>query len=256
MTVKVDLNSDIGEGFGSWRMGDDPAMLDIATSVNVACGFHAGDPDIMLTTAKLAKERGVSIGAHPSYRDLAGFGRRPVPGLTANQIENLVAYQIGALQAVAALAGHEVTHVKAHGALSNVACHDKTTAEAIASAIKSVDRNLLFVVLPHTAMARAADKAGLMAINEVYADRAYEDDGQLLSRSKNGAVLHDPLQAAKRVVQMVTEQSITSVSGKKIEIQIDTVCIHGDTLGAVEIAKAVRSALEQTGVEIAPFNRR
>jgi 5-oxoprolinase (ATP-hydrolysing) subunit A len=254
--MKIDLNSDLGEGFGSWQMGDDAAMLGIATSVNVACGFHAGDPDIMLATAKLAKERGVSIGAHPSYRDLAGFGRRAVPGLTAREIENLVAYQIGALQAVAALADHKVTHVKAHGALANVACRDDMTANAIASAIKVIDRNLLFVVLPHTAMARAADKAGLTAINEVYADRAYEDDGQLLSRSKSGAVLHDPLQAAKRVVQMVTEQSITSVSGKKIGLRIDTVCIHGDTPGAVEIAKAVRSALERTGVEIVPFNRR
>lgn len=254
--MKIDLNSDLGEGFGSWQMGDDAAMLGIATSVNVACGFHAGDPDIMLATAKLAKERGVSIGAHPSYRDLAGFGRRAVPGLTAREIENLVAYQIGALQAVAALADHRVTHVKAHGALANVACRDDMTANAIASAIKVIDRNLLFVVQPHTAMSRAADKAGLTAINEVYADRAYEDDGQLLSRSKSGAVLHDPLQAAKRVVQMVTEQSITSVSGKKIGIQIDTICIHGDTPGAVEIAKAVRSALERTGVEIVPFNRR
>jgi UPF0271 protein len=254
--VKVDLNSDIGEGFGPWKMGDDAAMFEIATSVNVACGFHAGDPDIMLATALLAKKRGVSIGAHPGYRDLAGFGRRAIPGLSAREIENLVAYQIGALQAVAALAGYKVTHVKAHGALSNLACRDEVTAGAIASAIKAVDSSLLFVVLPHTAMARAADKAGLSAINEIYADRAYEDDAQLVSRSTPGAVLHDPGEIAKRVLQIVTEQSITASSGKTIPARVDTVCIHSDTPGAVEIAKAVKAALVDAGVEIAPFSRR
>ena len=254
--MNVDLNSDLGEGFGAWRMGDDSAMLDIATSVSIACGFHAGDPDIMLATATLARKRGVSIGAHPGYRDLAGFGRRPMPGLTAREIENLVAYQIGALQAVAALAGHRVTHVKPHGALSNLACQDETTANAIAAAIKTVDPALLFVVLPHTAMARAAEKAGLQAINEIYADRAYENDGQLVSRRKNGAVLHDPQAVTQRVLTMVKNQTIVSMEGKSIPTRIDTVCVHGDTAGAVAIAKTLREALERDGIGIAPFNRR
>ncbi|MBY0382337.1 MAG: LamB/YcsF family protein [Xanthobacteraceae bacterium] len=254
--MKVDLNSDLGEGFGSWQMGDDKAMLDIATSVNVACGFHAGDPDIMCETARLAKERGVSIGAHPSYRDLAGFGRRPMPDITAREIENLVAYQIGALQAVAALAGHRVTHVKPHGALSNVACNNDLTADAVASAIKAADPNLLFVVLPHTAMARAAERAGLKAINEIYADRAYEDDAQLVSRRKNGAVLHDPALVAGRALKMIEDQAIFSVDGKRIPTRIDTICVHGDTPGAVAIAKTLRATLERNGVKILPFNSR
>jgi len=249
----IDLNSDLGEGFGTWDMGNDDAMLNIASSVNVACGFHAGDSDIMLKTAKLAKERGVSIGAHPGYRDLQGFGRRPVPGLTSSEIETMVAYQIGALQAVASLAGHKVTHVKAHGALSNVGCVDDTTARAIAAAIKAVDSNLHFVVLPNSALVRAGEAAGLKLIYEVFADRAYEDDAQLMARSKPGAVLHDATQIAQRVVRMVQDNAITAASGKIIPVKIDTVCIHGDTPGAVEIARQVRAALEKNGIRIAPF---
>ena len=148
--TSIDLNCDLGEGFGAWEMGNDAAMIELATSVNIACGFHAGDADIMRKTVELAKARGVSIGAHPGYRDLHGFGRRPIPGLTSSEIENLVAYQIGALQAIATAAGHKVTHVKAHGALSNVACEDDMTAKAIATAIKAVDPNLIFVVLANS----------------------------------------------------------------------------------------------------------
>lgn len=254
--MRIDLNSDLGEGTGSWQVGDDNAMLDIASSVNVACGFHAGDPDIMRKTAALAKERGVAIGAHPSYRDLAGFGRRPMPNVSAHEIENIVAYQIGALQGVAAQVGHRVTHVKPHGALSNVACQNDMTAEAIAAAIKAVDPALLFVVLPHTAMARAAEKFGLTAINEIYADRVYENDAQLVSRSKSGAVLHDPDAVAERVLGMIRDQSIVSMDGKRIPTQIDTICVHSDTPSAVAIAKTLRQALERDGITVAPFNRR
>jgi UPF0271 protein len=253
--MNVDLNCDLGESFGPWQMGNDAAMIELATSVNVACGFHAGDSDIMLRTAQLAKTQGTSIGAHPGFRDLHGFGRRPVPGITASEIETLVAYQIGALQAVAALAGHKVTHVKAHGALSNVGCMDDMTARAIAAAIKAVDPRLYFVVLPNTALVRAGEAAGLNLIYEVFADRAYEDDAQLVSRSKPGAVLHDKDEIARRVVQMVREQAVTSVHGKTIKMKVDTVCIHGDTPGAVEIGRAVRRALEQDGVAIVPFAR-
>lgn len=251
--MKVDLNSDLGEGFGAWKMGNDEAMLEIASSVNVACGFHGGDSDIMLKTAQLAKQRGVAIGAHPGYRDLHGFGRRPVPGLTASEIETMVAYQIGALQAVAALAGHRVTHVKAHGALSNVGCVDDMTARAIAVAIKAVDPELYFVVLPNSALVRAGEAAGLRLIYEVFADRAYEDDAQLVSRSKPGAVLHDADAIAQRVLRMVQDGAITAASGKIIKVRIDTICVHGDTPGAVEIARNVRRTLEANGVTVAPF---
>ncbi|MBI3702049.1 MAG: LamB/YcsF family protein [Afipia sp.] len=251
--MKIDLNSDLGEGFGAWSMGNDDAMLNVASSVNVACGFHAGDSDIMLKTAKLAKERGVSIGAHPGFRDLHGFGRRPVPGLTSSEIETMVAYQIGALQAVAALAGHKVTHVKAHGALSNVGCADDMTARAIAKAIKSVDPNLFFVVLSNSALVRAGEAEGLKLIHEVFADRAYEDDAQLVARSKPGAVLHDGKMIAQRVVQMVQDGTIVAASGKIIKAPIDTICVHGDTPGAVEIARGVRGALERSGIAVAPF---
>ncbi|MCX7308865.1 MAG: LamB/YcsF family protein [Afipia sp.] len=252
--MKIDLNSDLGEGFGAWDMGNDDAMLDIASSVNIACGFHAGDSDIMLKTAKLAKQRGVSIGAHPGYRDLHGFGRRPIPGLKSSEIETMVAYQIGALQAVAALAGHKVTHVKAHGALSNVGCVDDMTARAIAAAIKAVDRELYFVVLPNSALVRAGEAAGLNLIHEVFADRAYEDDAQLVARSKPGAVLHDKSMIAQRVVRMVQDGAIIAASGKVIKVKIDTVCIHGDTPGAVEIARSVRAELNRNGIDITPFS--
>lgn len=252
--MNVDLNCDLGEGFGTWTMGDDLAMLDLASSVNIACGFHAGDPDIMLETVRLAKQRGINIGAHPGYRDLHGFGRRPLPGLSSSQIEAMIAYQIGALQAVAALAGHRVSHVKAHGALSNVACADATTARAIASAIKAVDPSLFFVVLPKTELVKAGDAAGLALIHEVFADRAYEDDAQLVPRSKPGSVLHDTDQIASRVVRMVQDKAIISTSGKVIKVDIDTVCIHGDTPGAVAIARAVRAELQRAGIEVAPFN--
>ena len=251
--MTIDLNCDLGEGYGAWPMGNDEAMLGIASSVNVACGFHAGDSDIMLKTARLAKQKGVSIGAHPGFRDLPGFGRRPVPGITASEIETLVAYQIGALQAVAALAGHKVTHVKAHGALSNVGCVDDMTARAISNAIKAVDPNLMFVVLPNSALVRAGEAAGLKLIYEVFADRTYEDDAQLTPRSKPGSVLHDATEIASRVVRMVQERALFSTSGKTIKVDVDTVCIHGDTPGAVAIASAVKQALNASGIKIAPF---
>ena len=251
--MSVDLNCDLGEGFGVWDMGDDAAMMELASSVNIACGFHAGDADIMRRTVEVAKTRDVRVGAHPGYRDLHGFGRRPVPGMTSREIENLVAYQIGALQAIASMAGHRVTHVKVHGALSNVACEDDMSAQAIASAIRAVDPNLVFVVLPNSRLVSAGDAARLRMVHEVFADRAYEDNGMLVSRRKAGAVLHDPVEIAERVVRMVEDGAVVSVSGKKIRMPIDTICIHGDTPGSVAIARGVREALHQAGIEIAPF---
>src|ERR1700677_5086857 len=224
--MKIDLNCDLGEGFGAWEMGDDAAMIELATSVNIACGFHAGDSDIMRTTVELAKARGVSIGAHPGYRDL---------------------------QAIATMAGHKVTHVKAHGALSNVACEDAMTARAIASAIKAVDPNLVFVVLANSKLVAAGEAANLPMAHEVFADRAYEDDGTLVSRRKPGAVLHDASEIAQRVLRMVQDGAVVSITGKVIKMRTDTVCIHGDTPGAVNIARGVRQVLKDGGVGGAPF---
>jgi UPF0271 protein len=251
----IDLNCDLGESFGPWEMGNDAAMIELATSVNIACGFHAGDADIMRQTVDLAKARGVSIGAHPGYRDLHGFGRRPFPGMKATEIENLIAYQIGALQAIATAAGHKVTHVKVHGALSNVACEEPATAKAIASGIRAVDPNLVFVVLANSALVQAGEAANLPMVHEVFADRAYEDNGSLVSRKKPGAVLHDPKQIAQRVVRMVQDGAVVSVSGKVIKMRTDTVCIHGDTPGAADIARGVRQALKDAGITLAPFKK-
>jgi UPF0271 protein len=249
----IDLNCDLGEGFGAWEMGNDAAMIGLATSVNIACGFHAGDSETMRTTVNLAKARGVNIGAHPGYRDLHGFGRRPFPGMKASEIENMIAYQIGALQGIATMAGHKVTHVKVHGALSNVACEDDTTARALAAGIKGVDRNLIFVVLANSRLVTAGEAAGLPMVHEVFADRAYEDNGSLVSRRKPGAVLHDAGAIAQRVVRMVQDGAVVSVTGKVIKMRTDTVCIHGDTPGAVDIARGVRQALKDGGIEVAPF---
>jgi UPF0271 protein len=253
MTRKINLNADMGESFGHFSIGNDAALMKIIKSANIACGFHAGDPDIMRHTVELAKARNVSVGAHPGYRDLHGFGRRPVPGLKSSEIENLVAYQIGALQAIATAAGHKVTHVKAHGALSNVACDDDMTAKAIANGIKAVDPNLVFVVLANSHLVKAGEAANLPMVHEVFADRAYEDDGSLVSRRKPGAVLHDARQIAERVVRMVQDGAVVSVTGKVIKMRTETVCIHGDTHGAVDIARGVRQALKDAGISVAPF---
>src|SRR6201989_2301202 len=239
----IDLNCDLGESFGPWEMGNDAAMIELATSVNIALGFPAGDADIMRKTVELAKARGVSIGAHPGYRDLHGFGRRPMPGMKSSEIENLVAYQIGALQAIATAAGHKVTHVKAHGALANVACEDDMTAQAIANAVKAVDPNLVFVVLANSKLVTAGERCNLPMAHEVFADRAYEDNGNLVSRRKPGAVLHDAKEIAERVVRMVQDGAVVSVTGKVMKTHIDTICIHGDNPTAVEIARGVRKAL-------------
>lgn len=251
--MTIDLNCDLGESFGVWPMGDDAAMIELATSVNIACGFHAGDADTMKKTVDLAKTHGVSIGAHPGYRDLHGFGRRPIAGLTSREIENLVAYQIGALQAIATMAGHRVTHVKVHGALSNVACEDDTTARAIASAIKAVNSDLVFMVLANSRLVTAGEAAGLPMVHEVFADRAYEDDGSLVSRRKPDAVLHNADEIARRVVRMLQSGEVISITGKTIKMRMDTVCIHGDTPGAVNIARTLRKALKDNGIAVAPF---
>jgi len=250
--MRIDLNADLGEGYGAWPMGDDAALLAIVSSASIACGFHAGDPDIMVETAGLAKARRVAIGAHPGFADLAGFGRRAIP-TSASRIERDVAYQVGALQACAAIAGHRVTFVKAHGALANLANEDDAVAEAVAHAVAGVDRGLALVVMPGLPAERAGERAGLRCVREVYADRAYAGDGRLAPRSDPGAVLHDPADIAERVGRMVAERAITTVAGTRIPAAIETVCVHGDTPGAVAAARAVSQALESAGLAVRAF---
>jgi UPF0271 protein len=251
--MKVDLNCDMGEGFGPWPMGDDDAMLDIVSSANIACGYHAGDPSIMFRTSETAKRKGVAIGAHPGFNDLAGFGRRVIRGDSPAEIERMVAYQIGALQAVASLAGHRVTYVKAHGSLNTMANEDEDLALAIARAIKGVDQSLINVCMPGLLMERASEKLGVPVVREFFADRTYEDSGALTSRKKPGSVLHDAAEAAERVLRALQDKAVTTTSGRRIPVQIDTICVHGDEPSAVEMARTVRAKLEANGFTVAPF---
>lgn len=251
--MQVDLNCDMGEGYGRWSLGDDSAMLDIVTSANIACGFHGGDPNIMVETARIAKAKGVAVGAHPGFNDLWGFGRRVIRGDTMAEIEHMIAYQIGAMQACAVYAGHKVTFVKAHGALGNLAGEEPEFALALGRAIKAVDRSLVYVVMPGLATERAAADLGLEPVFEVFADRAYEDDGRLVARGKPGALLHDADEAAARIDLMVRDGAITSVGGRRIPARIDTICVHGDGGSAIAMARRVREVLEAGGIAIRPF---
>ncbi len=250
----IDLNSDLGEGYGAWTTADDTAMLDVVSSANVACGAHAGDPVIMLATARAAAERGVAVGAHVAYRDLAGFGRRPVH-VTPDELHADVVHQLGALAAAARVAGTAVTYVKPHGALYNTACADPVQAEAVVRAVADVDGSLAVLALPGSELLLAAERHGLRAVSEVFADRAYEPDGSLVSRSRPGAVLHDPDQVAARVLRMVTDGVATAVDGSDVPVRADSVCVHGDSPGAVAMARAVRALLTEHGIRITPFAR-
>jgi 5-oxoprolinase (ATP-hydrolysing) subunit A len=251
--MRVDLNSDMGESYGAWTMGDDAAMLSIVTSANVACGFHGGDWNVMYDTAALAKKNGVAIGAHPSFNDRDGFGRRVIRGDSMAEIERMVAYQIGAMQALAVAAGHRVTHVKAHGSLGNLTNEEDDFALAIGRAIKAVDASLVYVSMPGRNTERIADQLGLKQAREFFADRTYDDNGQLTSRKKPGSVIHDAAFAAKRVLQTLNDRAITTVNGVRLPVEIDTICVHGDTPTAVAMARAVRATLEQAGVTLKPF---
>ena len=253
--MRVDINCDMGESYGRWSLGDDVAMMDVITSANVACGFHGGDPNVMVETARLAREKGVSLGAHPGFNDLWGFGRRVIRGDTMEEVERMIAYQIGAMQACAALANHKVTYVKAHGALGNLVNEERPFAEALGRAIKGVDASLGYMAMPGRHSERVAGEMGLTPILEVFADRAYEEDGNLVSRKKPGSVLHDAEVAAQRVLAMVKDQTITAVTGKRIPARIDTICVHGDGATAVAMARRVREVLETNGVTVKPFGR-
>ncbi|UMY16061.1 5-oxoprolinase subunit PxpA [Methylobacterium organophilum] len=248
-TARIDLNADLGEGYGPWRLGEDEALLDVVTSASIACGFHAGDPTIMVETAAAAKARSVAIGAHPGFHDLRGFGRQVIRQ-PVREIERDVAYQIGAMQACAALAGHRVSYVKAHGALANLANAEPEIAKAVARAVAGVDRGLALMVMPGLAAERAAESVGLRSLREIYADRAYAEDGQLAPRGTPGAVIHDAEAIAARVLRMVEEGGVLTASGQLLPVGIDTVCVHGDTPGALTAARAVRAGLERAGIAV------
>jgi UPF0271 protein len=248
----LDLNSDLGEGYGHWALGDDAALLEVVTSANVACGFHAGDPATIDRTVRTATEHGVAIGAQVSYPDLVGFGRREIDeapdDLTAD-----VLYQIGALEAFAKAAGSRVRYVKPHGALYNRIARDPVQAAAVVEAIRRYDPALPLLTLPGSAAMRAAEEAGIPAVAEGFADRAYTAEGRLVSRREPGAVLHDPGQVATRAVVMATEGRVETVDGGQVAVQVRSLCVHGDTPGAVELAKAVRAALDEAGLPLEAF---
>lgn len=252
MSKTVDLNADMGESFGAYSLGNDAALLDIVTSANIACGFHAGDPDVMAQTMALAVEKGVGIGAHPGFPDLRGFGRYRMH-LPLPQLGNAVRYQLGAAQAMAKVAGGHVRHLKLHGALANMCSEDYEMAQACYRAALDVDPEIIIMVLAGTQQQKAAQALGCAYAAEIFADRAYNDDATLVDRALPGAVLHDPDLAAARVVEMVQEGAMIAQSGKRIPTRIDTICMHGDTPEAVEIARAVKAALQDANITTKAF---
>ncbi|NDZ18220.1 LamB/YcsF family protein [Variovorax sp. WS11] len=248
----VDLNSDLGEGFGAWKMGDDNAILEIVSSANVACGMHAGDPHIMARTFARAKELGVAVGAHPGYPDLWGFGRRELP-FSAAEIEQFVAYQVGAAKGVSTYVGHPITYVKPHGALGNLSQVDETVAGAIVRAMAAVDRELVLLTFPDGHATRIAKEMGLRTCAEIFADRAYTAEGRLVSRKLPGAVLDDCEEAAARVLRMVDAGGVETIDGTLLPMEIGSICVHGDSPGAIQMAAAIRTRLTEAGIAIKSF---
>lgn len=249
----VDLNADIGEGFGVWMLGDDDAMLDLVTSANIACGFHAGDAATLARTCRSAAQRGVRIGAQVSYRDLEGFGRRFID-VAPEDLTADVIYQIGALQALAGVAGISLSYVKPHGALYNSIVQHQEQARAVAEAVHAVDPCLAVLGLNGSAFFEEAQRLGLRTVPEAFADRAYRPDGQLVSRRERNAVLHDPAEIAERVMSMVSTGRVTSIDGSPIPITVESICVHGDSPGAVQIARAVHERLTADGVRVEAFS--
>lgn len=250
--MKMDLNSDLGESFGAWTMGDDAAMLDIVSSANVACGFHAGDAAGILSTLKAAKARNVVVGAHVAYRDLTGFGRRNMDVASGDLVADVI-YQIGALQGLARAAGTTVQYVKPHGALYNTIAQDKRQAMDVINAIKSIDPQLVLMALAGAPLIGWARDAGLTVVAEAFADRGYTPQGALVSRREPGAVLHDATLIAQRMLTLVREGVIEAVDGSLVPVEADSICVHGDSPGAVAIARNIRQRFEQEGVLIASF---
>jgi UPF0271 protein len=253
MTAKinaVDLNCDMGESFGAYTIGDDQAVMKSITSANIACGFHGGDPGVMRRTVQLAREAGVAVGAHPGLPDLAGFGRREMR-LTAQEVEDMVLYQVGALDAIAGSEGVGLQHVKPHGALYNMAARDRPLADAIARAVRAFDPSLILYVLAGSELQHAGEAAGLTVAPEGFGDRSYEPDGSLTPRSRAGAVIGNPSDVVHRVVRMVTEQRVTASDGTDISLRVVTICTHGDTPGAAMLTRQLRAGLERAGITVA-----
>ncbi len=252
--MPIDLNCDMGESFGRYTLGHDEAMMPYITSANIACGLHAGDPLVMERTVRLAQGHGVGIGAHPGFPDLQGFGRR-VMQLTPEEAEAFLLYQIGALAAFAQAAGAELVHVKPHGALYNLAAKDRPLAQAIARAVARFSRRLILVGLANSLLIEAGLEAGLPVAREAFADRAYEADGSLRSRRLPGALLQDPAQAAEQAVRIARDGLVVAYPGEKVPVQAETICLHGDTPTAAQIARTIRDRLETAGIEVVPMGR-
>lgn len=249
MSERIDLNCDMGESFGAWRMGRDAELMDYVSSVNIACGFHAGDPTVIRKTVETAIKKGVTVGAHPSFPDLQGFGRREMK-LAPEEIFDIVLYQVAAVKGVCESLGIKLHHVKPHGALYNQAARDKTMAKAVARAVKAVDQNLIFYGLSGSFLISEADRIGLKTASEVFADRTYASDGTLTPRTDANALIKDPGRAVAQVLQIIKEQAVTTVSGEKVSLKAETVCIHGDGENALEFAKTIKENLLKNGVEV------
>ncbi len=252
MARNIDLNADLGEGFGPWSMGDDAAMLGLVTSANIACGGHASDPETMFTTLRLAAERDVIIGAHPGYNDREGFGRRIIP-MTPDEIGRMVAAQVGALQGVAALAGARVCYVKPHGALANYAADHAAAAQAIVAAVRALPGDLAVLAISGTALEMAARSAGMVVFSEIFADRGYLSTGRLVPRGHAQAMIHAPAQAADRLLGFLDSGLMPVIDGDPIPLAAHSICVHGDSPGAVAMAREVRARLTAAGVTLAPF---
>lgn len=250
--MQIDLNSDLGEGYGPWTMGDDAQILDCVTSANIACGGHAGDPETMYRTLRLAAQKGVRVGAHPGYVDREGFGRRVIP-MAVDEIGRMVVAQVGALVALARLAGNEVRYVKPHGALGNLAAADRGVAAGIVAAIKGLDPQLAVLAISGTMLEQVAREQGVAVYSEVFADRAYQPNGQLVPRSQPGAVLDDAKQAADRLVGYLRSGRMPVAGGEPIALRADSICVHGDSPHAVEMARHIRARLQAEGVVLTPF---
>src|SRR5262245_28030907 len=250
--MRIDLNADVGESFGAYKLGHDEALIPLITSANVACGFHAGDPSVMRATVALARECRVAVGAHPGFPDLVGFGRREI-NASPREIEDAVAYQIGALAGIAAAEGARLQHVKAHGALYNMAVRNSSLADAIARATAAVNRTLILLGLPGSELIAAGRRAGLRTASEGFADRAYQRDGTLVPRSEAGAVIDDVDTVVRRAVMMATEHTVIAIDGSRVTIDIETICVHGDTPGAAALASRIRHALAEAGIDVRPM---
>jgi len=252
MPKSVDLNADVGESFGAWRLGNDEELMRYTTSVNIACGLHAGDPVVMKKTVALAARHGNSVGAHPGYPDLQGFGRR-VMAMSPEELKSCVIYQVGALMAFCRAEGVRLAHVKPHGAMYNLAAESAGAALAIAQAVKAVDSGLVLLGPAGSELLRAGRAVGLRCACEVFADRAYNRDGSLVARGLPGSLIHDPDEACARAVRMVTEGLVAAVTGEDLPVIVDSVCVHGDNPAAVEFAGFLRGALTAAGIEVRPF---